>query len=169
MMETTLNLHVDVLRKITLESKKRGISRSAMIIFLLKKSMEKISNPGRLGSLVHYQMRSMPEEWHAFHIKLRVDDYEFMLDLRKLLKMSVSLILARAAERFLQRSPQTITNYFKKYKADRNRFRNYVVIGEVVSHVVSWRFLWGFPPNIGKYLPINQKKSIPNSYVKVTE
>jgi hypothetical protein len=154
-METTLNLHVDILKKITLESRKRGISRSEMIVFLLKKSMEKVSNPGHFGSLVRYQMRSSPEEWHVFHIKLRVDDYEFMLDMRKLLKMSVSLILARAVQRFLQRTTKTINSYFKKYKADKYRFRNYVIIRETVSHVVSWRFLWGFPPNIGDYFPIN--------------
>jgi hypothetical protein len=153
MMETTLNLHVDVLKKITDEARIRGITRSEMIVFLLKKSMDKISNPGRFGSLVRYQNKSRPEDWHAFHIKLRVDDYEFMLDLRKLLKMSVSLILANAVIRFLQRCRKTINTHWKTYKADKNRYKNYIIIRELLSNVVSWRFIWGFPPNVSQYLP----------------
>jgi hypothetical protein len=152
-METTLNVHVDVLQKITEQACARGVSRSEMIMFLLKKTMDSVSNPGRFGRLVHYQGRGKSEDWHAFHIKLRVDDYEYLLDLRKLLKMSVSLILANAVERFLKKTPKTIRSHWKKYKADKNRYQNYVIIGETISHVKTWRIMWGFPPNIEKYLP----------------
>jgi hypothetical protein len=151
-METTLNIHGDVLEKITLVARSWGISRSAMIVFLIKKAMENISNPGRFGSLVRYQERGGAGERHAFHIKLRVDDYEYLLDLRRLLKMSVSLILAKAVERYLQKSKRTLKLYSKKYKADKNRYRNYILQREVVSGVICWKFIWGFPPDIENFI-----------------
>jgi hypothetical protein len=152
-METTLNINVDVLRTITFQACARDVSRSEMIIFLLKKTMDDVSNPGRFGSLVRYQRRVRSEDWHAFHIKFRVDDYEYMLDLRRLLKMSLSLILANAVERYLQKSRKTLQTYWKKYKTDKNRYLNYVIIGEIISNVKCWKFMWGFPPNIEKHLP----------------
>jgi hypothetical protein len=152
-METTLNIHRDVLQTIAIQAGLMGVSRSEMIIFLIKKAMEGVTNPGRFGSLVRYQKRSVSENWHAFHIKLRVDDYEYMLDLRKLLKMSVSLILACAVERYLQKSKKTIHKHWNKYKTDKNRFKNYVIIQEIISDVMCWKFLWGFPPHIEDHLP----------------
>jgi hypothetical protein len=152
-METTLNIQADALKKITEQAIAAGVSRSAIIIFLLKKSMDNVSNPGRFGSLVKYQKRSGEAEWHSFHIKLRVDDYEYLLDLRKLLKMSVSLILACAVERYLNKKQTTINNHWEKYKADKNRYMNYIIIGEVISNVICWKLFWGFPPNIAQHLP----------------
>src|SRR5271157_4741403 len=100
-METTINVHSEILDKISIAARARDISRSEMIITLIKKGMIDIADPGRLGNLVRYQKRGRPEDWHVFHIKLRADDYEYLLDLRKLLKMSVSLILAVMVKKYL--------------------------------------------------------------------
>jgi hypothetical protein len=154
-METTLNIHLEILKKITIHARARGISRSAMIIFLLKKAMDDISDPGRFGSLVRYQERGRPEDRHTFHIKLRVDDYEYMLDLRKLLKMSVSLILACSVMKYLAeatREKGERRRYWNDQKADNNRYRNYVLIREMIDSVICWKLFWGFPPSIGQHL-----------------
>jgi hypothetical protein len=144
-METTLNIRNDISEKITLAANSRGISRSEMMAILIKKVMDDVSNPGRMGRMVRYQKRCRPEEWHTFHLHVREDDYEYFLDLRKLLKMSVSLILAYAVEKFLDK-------LLKKYSTDNNRYRNYVIIKDVIDDIICWKFIWGFPPNIGKLL-----------------
>ncbi|MBN1495414.1 MAG: hypothetical protein JXA07_01505 [Spirochaetes bacterium] len=144
-METTLNIHVRILEKISLAARSRGISRSEMIILLIKKAMDDIPDPARIGRMVRYQKRNMPTEWRTFHVRLRMDDYEFFLDLRKLLKMSVSLILAYAVKKFLDKlvTANTTDNY---------QYRNYVVIKEYIDSIVSWRFIWGYPPKIGRII-----------------
>ena len=144
-METTLNIRTDISEKITLAARSRDISRSEMIVILIKKVMDDISNPGRIGKLVQYQDRRDPDEWHTFHLYVREDDYEYFLDLRKLLKMSVSLILAYAVEKFLDK-------LMKRNITDNNRFRNYVIIKDVIDNIICWRFIWGFPPNIEKLI-----------------
>lgn len=142
-MKTTLNIHTKILEQIACAAQIRGISRSEIIILLIKHYMNYIPNPGCLGSLVRYQKKSKPVNWHKFHIKLRVDDYEFFLDLRKLLKMSVSLILEQAVQRFLPKllKMNTIYNHQRK---------NYMISKEITNGITSWKFTWGFPIHIGK-------------------
>jgi hypothetical protein len=144
-METTLNIRTDISVKIAFAAQARGISRSQMIAILIKKVMDDISNPGRMGNLVQYQQRRKQGEWHTFHLYVREDDYEYFLDLRKLLKMSVSLILAYAVEKFLDK-------ILKTNDTDKNRFRNYTVIRDVIDDIICWKFIWGFPHNIEKLI-----------------
>ncbi len=145
-METTLNMHIDVLEKITRAAQKRGISRSKLIVQLIKNVMHDIPDPGRMGRLVKYQERSRPENWHTFHIHLRIDDYEYLLDLRKLLKMSVSSILVYAVETYLGKLMNT-------KGTDNNRYKNYIIMRELIDDIICWKFIWGFPPNLEKHLP----------------
>jgi hypothetical protein len=142
-METTLNIRTDILEKIAIAAQSMNISYSAMIVILIKKTMDQISDPARLGRMVQYQERSNSDDWHTFHVQLRVDDYEYFLDLRKLLKMSVSLILAYAVKKFLSKLTE-------KDITDNNRHINYTVIKEVIDNIICWKFLWGYPPNIEK-------------------
>jgi hypothetical protein len=144
-METTLNMRTDISEKITLAAHARGISCSDMIAILIKKVMDDISNPVRIGKMVQYQDRRNSDEWHTFHLQVREDEYEYFLDLRKLLKMSVSLILAYAVEKFLDK-------LIKKNITDNNRFRNYVVIMDIIEDIICWKLIWGFPPNIEKLI-----------------
>ncbi len=141
-MNTTLNIHLPILKQIMKAAKLRRISPSEMIVILLKLAMEDISNPGRLGKMVRYQKRRNPKEWHVFHIKIREDVYEYWLDLRKLRKMSVSLILANAVRKFLK-SPET--NFTDNY-----HFTNYAIIKEVIDNVIVWKLIWGVPLNLEK-------------------
>ncbi len=144
-METTLNMRADIMERIGIEARKSGISRSKIAIFLLKQAMEDVNNPEPLGKLVRYQTRRRPEEWHEFHLRLREDEYEYLQDLRKFLKMSVSLILSIAVQKYLTKSSKKIT--------DNYRFRNYVLIKEIFNNIISWRIIWGFPPDLEKLLP----------------
>jgi hypothetical protein len=147
-METTLNIHVDILSRITKKAGACGISRSKLITSLIKKVMEDIPDPGCLGTMVRYQESKDCNEWHVFHLQLRVDDYEYFLDLRKLLKMSVSLILAYAVNKYLGK---LIT-----FKADNYIYKHYAIIKEIINDTICWKFIWGFPPDLRKLLPKSQ-------------
>lgn len=144
-METTLNIHMDILKKINASAHLMGISRSQIIILLIKKVMSDIPDPGRMGKLIQYQENSRPDKWHTFHISYRMDDYEYFLDLKKLCKMSLSLILAYAVKKYLSRNNgiKTTDNYL---------YKNYVIIKEFIDDIICWRFIWGYPPTIGKLI-----------------
>jgi hypothetical protein len=144
-MKTTLNIHRDILKIIEKNAQKMSISRSELIITLLKMTMNSFSSSCNLGKLVRYQKRSDPDAWHVFHIKFRVDEYEYFLDLRKLMKMSLSRILAYAVKRFLKEH-ETINI------SDNYRYKNYVIIKELFNDTTCWKLVWGYPSQIEKLL-----------------
>jgi hypothetical protein len=148
-MKTTLNIHAATLKIINRAARFKGISQSDLIVMLLKKTMDDPSHRVRLGKPVRYQNRAAPGNWHIFHVQLREDDYEYFLDLRKLLKMSVSLILDRAVKKYLKKK-----NYLKSklFHGDNYLYKNYVVICEKFNGVTCWKFFWGFPPDIGQLI-----------------
>ena len=145
-METTVNMHNDTLRRISRAASGSGISRTGIIMMIIKEIMNHLPDTDQAGSMVRYQESRSPEEWHTFHIQVRMDEYEYLLDLRKLFKMSVSLIIALGVEKYLDR-------ILRGKGTDNNRFTNYVVIREIVDSIICWKLFWGYPPNIEKQLP----------------
>ncbi len=144
-METTLNIQVDILNKITRAAQSHGMSRSEMITLLIKKTIYDISDPGRPGTMVRYQKRKDLKDWQVFHIQIRSDDYEYFLDLRKLLKMSVSLILAYAVNKYLDKLEIVTT--------DNYLYKHYTIIREIINDAICWKFIWGMPPDLHILLP----------------
>ncbi len=145
-METTLYMHIDILEKITYAASLLEISRSEMIMLLIKQLMKHTPDSEGVGTMIRYQQRSIPGSWHTFHIRVKMDDYEYMLDVRKIFKMSVSLILAYAVNRYLDKLLKTNTT-------DNYRFNNYVLIREVVDNIICWRSFWGYPRNLDQLIP----------------
>ncbi len=141
-MQTTMNIKEALFMKICSVADFRGISRSAMIIELLRIVMDDPSNEVRIGRLVQYQNRENADTMHPFHITFREDEYESFQDMRKLFKKSLSLILAEAVNKFLN---NLLNN---KKNTDNYPHANYVIIKEMINTIVSWRLIWGFPPTI---------------------
>ncbi len=144
-METTLNIHVDIYKRIVDDAARKGLSCSELIVYLLKKVMDDMPNPSSLGKMVQYQKRSTSNEWHTLHVSLREDDYEYFLDLRKLMKMSVSMILACAVKKYLQR-------LLNEKITDNYQFKNYILAKMVIDNIVCWKLIWGYPPDIHKFI-----------------
>jgi hypothetical protein len=144
-MKTTLNIREEILNKIIQVAKIKGLTRSEMITVLLKQIMGDVRNPKPIGRLVRYQQRNRRGLWRTIHVTWRMDMYEYLQDLRRLLKLSVSLMLADAVQKYLGR-------LLKRTIADNYHFSNYVLIKETIDNIICWRHIWGFPPNLGKVL-----------------
>jgi hypothetical protein len=151
-METTLNMRTDIMQAVAQAAKSRGVTRSEIIIFLIKKVMENIPDALPMGTMVRYQKRRRPEAWKVIHVRVAVYEYEYMTDLRKLLKMSVSLICAYAVQKYLKKPlRRRITDNYPF-------FMNYMVAKDIIDNFISWRIIWGFTPNIERH--ILQEKTI---------
>ena len=144
-METTINIRTDILEQITSAAQAQSISCSELIALLIQKATADIANPGRIGRMVKYQSRRTSPEWRVFHVQVREDMYEYWLDLRRLLKMSVSLILAYEVKKFLYK-------LMKNNSTDNYRYKNYIIMQEIIDSVIIWKFIWGYPPNLEKLL-----------------
>ncbi|MCP4138078.1 MAG: hypothetical protein GY754_44355 [bacterium] len=143
-IKTTINFRVPVLEKVTAAAESLGISRTKIIIRLLKMVMNEKSFPVIMGRAAQYQDDDPdPDNWHKFHISFQEDEFEFFIDLRKLLKKSVSAVVASAVEEYLD----TILGLTPEdsLKSDSYRFHHYVISSSEMHGVISWQFFWGLP------------------------
>jgi len=95
----------------------------------------------RCGKQIQYQEKCSPDEWHTFHVRFRPDEYEYFLDLKKILKFSVSGILAIAVNKYLPAITKTDI-------CDNYQFQNYIIGRETIDGVICWRLAWGFTPKL---------------------
>jgi hypothetical protein len=144
-IETTINIGKPSLEKINRTSLLSGKSRTEIIIMLIKHVMRDSRKQVRCGRRVQYQDRKDESTWHIFHLQLRPDDYEYFLDLRKLFKMSVSLILARAVEKY-------INKLMAEKFTDNYQYKNYFIVRDVMDNVIFWTLIWGYPNILETYL-----------------
>ncbi len=144
-METTLNMYCTIQKRIIRYACAQGVSPSAVVMRLMKRVMAEIQDPDGIGTMVKYQKRRPREDWHNFHLQLNPDEYECMLDLRKILKMSVSLIVAYAVEKYLD-------DNFKFNFSDNYFVINYVIIKEIINNIICWKLFWGNPSIIPRLL-----------------
>jgi len=143
---TTVNINKSCLQKIQHAAQVSGKSCNAIIIILLKKVMDDPQYKVRCGKQVRYQDRDDQNNWHRFHVRFRPDEYEYFLDLRKILKLSVSAILAIAVEKYL---PELM----KGNITDNYHFQNYIIGRETIDGIICWRLVWGYTPKIIQISP----------------
>ena len=142
MLATTVNLHRDVLARITKVAIRKNKSRRDIIVMLLMRLMRDRHMAPRGFTTVKYQPDDDRKNWRCFHIRFRHDEYEYFTDLRKFIKCSVSLCIALAVDRYLDE----LTCKFKKKFVDKYmRFCNYVLRREIIEGIICWNLYWGFP------------------------
>jgi hypothetical protein len=146
LIATTLNINKSCLQKIQNAAQVSGKSCNAIIIILLKKVMDDPQYKALCGKQVRYQDRSDQNSWHRFHVRFRPDEYEYFLDLRKILKLSVSGILAKAANKYL---PALL----KENISDNYHFQNYIIGRETIDGIICWRLVWGYTTKILQFSP----------------
>ena len=149
-MDTTLNIHADILIKIADTTVSTGTRRSELIVLLLHRIMDETGHSVRMGRLVQYQKRRPKHEWRRIHVSFEADEYEYFLDMRKLMKLSLSHILAIAVDKYLDE----IT---RKKCTDNNRYYNYIIINEEIESITCWRLIWGNPPTLTRHLLAENK------------
>ncbi len=144
-IDTSLNINKDILIKINKVSNSSGISRTKIIVMLLKKMMKNESSKACIHKTIKYQKCNEKTNWHTFHITFKGDEYEYFLDLRKLLKMSLSHIVAYAVNKYLK-------SLLLDKSTDNYSFTNYILAKEDADGIIYWKLFWGIPKKISKYL-----------------
>lgn len=141
MITTTFNLHVrifEIIKKVALAEK---TSCRNIIIQLLKMLMNDIDPEEFSFKTVSYQARDDAKAWRCFHMRCNEDEYEFFLDLRKITKCSISLLIARAVKKYLNSDKSVIRKLYTTSLA----FKNYLFAHERIQGIYCWRLFWGVP------------------------
>ncbi len=143
-IETTLNVHREVLSELYEASFVTGRRISAIAVMALQGLLAQHRRRVRAFRRIQYQGRDYKENWKKVHIVIGVSDYECLLDMRKMYKMSVSFLLAVAVKNYLYKMIKEILCGVGK--TDNYQLRNYIISQKVIEGVVSLQIYWGVPP-----------------------
>ncbi len=140
-IDTTINIRDEILLRIDEISVACDVSRSRVVSLLIRHVMNRHKADKNRFSRVKYQQRDPEAEWKRPHIVLEYDLYEKSIDLRKLLKMSVSHIVQVAFNQFIDE----IIEKIKRGDGSDNNLRHYICIGKRYGKVFSFTVFWDFP------------------------
>lgn len=128
---TTLYVNVTILKKISLAADRKKISSNEIISILLRKMLKKYKSKLKLYKAVKYQKKDPSKLWKRMHVKFKEVDYELFTDQRKFFKMSVSLLLTNAVEKYLEellREDRIEDNYLNYlYKITHDLQKDYII------------------------------------------
>ncbi len=100
-LQTSVNINRDNLLVLEQSAECFGISISDLITMLLRKML--IDNENRFKKLetVKYQPDDPEKNWTIKKVSFKPEDYELFTNMRMFYKLSVSFILAKAIDQFL--------------------------------------------------------------------
>lgn len=140
MIRTSINIHEHIHKKIVRAARTAGTSQHDIIMRLIMRMMQHVDDFQGDFTTAKYQGDDPDGRWHCFTIRLRPDENEYCVDLRKVCKRSVSLILALAVEKYLDAlidSSNSVHNYV--------RFSNYVIRRYTIEGIICIQLCWGYP------------------------
>ena len=139
-IETSVNLSGQSVNTLKETAGRLGISVSRLVsilIMIVLRSQEEIIILKR----VKYQKRLLDDKWKTLHLYLRSDVYESSLDLKKVMKMSVSFIIATAIEKYLDE----IVNKLKQKENTDNYMLPYIFILKIIDEIQYIIIIRGIP------------------------
>lgn len=145
-IDTTININRKTLERINRAAALLGTSREGIIASLFHFAGKR--GRWRKGEWmrIQYQARNAGKDWIKPHMRFSPGEYSYYNDLKDVLKMSISFIIAYAVEHYLDEIMTVM-----KDKPDNYRHRNYIVTGFQIADVLGLIIYWGCPPEIPEY------------------
>lgn len=125
-LKTTINIKASKINKVFSIADQFNVSKSFIINSLMKMSFKSHSYKTRLLRKIQYQdkLSSDTDYWKCLPISFQEDVYEKNLDMKKLFKLSSSLIISDAIDKYLEK---LILQLEQKIQGD-NYSSNYILL-----------------------------------------
>ncbi len=140
MIRTTINLKSEMNQKLKEVAARKGVEVEDIIIVAMKYVSIRYRRQICEGKAVQYQDRDEDGCWVKVHVAWFKEEYEFLIDLRKIHKKSVSRLVAEAIEQFLDE----IWSLYDMIK-DNYFLQHYMIAKFDKQNVLGYIVLWGKP------------------------
>jgi hypothetical protein len=140
MIDTTINIDRELLDRLEQAVCVSGIPREKIISCLMQRVGSREMKRLSPWCQVKYQARREKAQWKKLHLDLRGDEYEYYNDLKKVMKLSVSHIIAMAIEQYLEEIVKLLNDCTDNY-----HYHNYIFSVFRIDDVVCLVFYWGIP------------------------
>lgn len=140
MIRTTINLKIEVYQKLKTAAECKGVAIEDLIMVVMKFFSKKLRRMLLVGHAVQYQERDAEVLWEKVHVNWFREEYEFLIDLRKVHKMSVSRLITEAVEKYLDEI------WLLYDTIEDNYFLNHYAIAKFdKQNVLGYIVFWGRP------------------------
>lgn len=139
LVQTSFHIHVNIFNKLLRAEQRTGLPLLNIISEIMYQFAKDYRNNKIIPGTVKYQKRDTKHKWIIFRVALEPEDYELFTDMRKVMKRSVSYLIALAVKKYLNR---IINNILKKaYKFSQLIHQS---IGKNFRNMKEWVLTWKF-------------------------
>lgn len=138
-INTTICTHTKTIQRLSRVMRARGRSKKYIISWILRRLAEEDNLFPVSWSRIRYQTRDSKNGWKRTHLMLTPVEYELLLDLKKMYKVSGSRIIGFALERY---ADELID---ERCYEDNYLFTNYAITQIVIEGVTCLIQCWGIP------------------------
>ncbi len=137
MIKSSVNINIGKLSLLENFSEANELSVNEVVALLLRKIMKDGNYSARKFRAVKYQEIDPDKNWDTLTVYFEDVDYEFFTDMRKFFKESVSLLLAKAIDLFLDTILSEVEGILRNYaESDWDIRRDDVETGAI------WSIFW---------------------------
>lgn len=143
--------HIDLLSEY---AEKLGVSLRSIIVYMIMYAAKKEKHSYRAFRQISYRARNKNNPWKRVHLVLYQSEYEFLLDVKKLWKMSLAHVIEFCTENVLDEFFLYFQKRLKEINTDNypenllsyyeNRSYTFDFYREKGIHCL--KFYWGPPP-----------------------
>ena len=148
-ISTTLNVKKSIRERFEEAAEQTGLPKSNLFALLIKHCLKSKMKHAVFMKSVKYQKKDPDDSFGRMHVVVQGKDYEYMADIRKMLRVSVSFFFAAAVEECLDELMMILKG------KSINEIDNYLTAGYISmcswsDTAVKWTFYWGIPRRLGK-------------------
>lgn len=145
-LETTTCISHEHLALVKMYSKKYNITLSSFILQLINYIVSYKYSKTQSYTRLSYRPR-YSNQWKRFHLSLIEHEYEFLMDIRKVYKISIAKMIAFCIDNFLY---EFVSSLDKQDNTDNYRFSGYTFQFYIEEGIPCCKFYWGPHPDILK-------------------
>ncbi|MCX8124396.1 MAG: hypothetical protein N3F66_09550 [Spirochaetes bacterium] len=150
-IETTTCISYKHLEICKLHAKKHGMSLRTFLSSLISFAAQHKKIHVRYFKQVKYRAKS-GGDWSRLHLVLYDDEYEFFMDVKKLWKMSLALVIEFCLDNVLYEFLQFLTKAEEDddYYTDNYRYKGYTFETGIEEEIFFYKLYWGPHPELLK-------------------
>jgi len=158
--ETTTCISYEHLNTLYSLADKFNMPLHSCIVYLLIYAAKKEKAPAKAFKGISYRSRNKLNPWKRVHLYLAFKEYEYLLDVKKIWKMSVARAIAFCVENVLDEFAQFLNNLIEaEREGDIDNYlvyeinRSYLFEYDTKEGVHCCRFYWGLPRKYARCKP----------------
>lgn len=144
-VQTSFHINISNFSKLVRASHRTGKSMIALITEMMYQYARDYHSNEIPKRTVKYQDRDIEEHWKIYRVALDPDDYDLFTDMRKVMKKSVSFIIALAIKKYLDK----IVNQLLARSINYTRllyFAGGVTFNDIKYWILRWKIYEEKPP-----------------------